>query len=248
MITMIYWHPVLATTVVRVLGGQPTLHLVGWLADPPIPHPLSAPRRPSPDPLCATTRWKHACSLQQAEPDFQQDWEMAQREQGQTLKSGNQCLLTLAHCFSLRNETMRAIQLCQKTSIYAQILKEDQYVLAMAFMSLGVAYLRGARECGHASFYVNALLYCQEARPLAYEKDPQNDPIDVFTIVQLSRLDTPLNWGRVTSLGTPQIRGRITMDTSKQFCPNPMCSARGKMGEGTITGSERESSGLLSRR
>ncbi|GHO79562.1 hypothetical protein KSD_73330 [Ktedonobacter sp. SOSP1-85] len=40
MITMIYWHPVLAATVVRVLEGLPALHLVVWLADPPIPHPL----------------------------------------------------------------------------------------------------------------------------------------------------------------------------------------------------------------
>ncbi|GHO76430.1 hypothetical protein KSD_42010 [Ktedonobacter sp. SOSP1-85] len=101
---------------------------------------------------------------------------MAQREQGQTLKSGNQCLLALAHYFSLRNEAMRTIHLCQKASIYAQILKEEQYVLAMVFMSLGVAYLRRARECGHASFYVNALLYCQEARPLAYEEQAQKDP------------------------------------------------------------------------
>ncbi|GHO56312.1 hypothetical protein [Ktedonobacter robiniae] len=40
MITMIYWHPALAATVVRVLEGLPALHLAGWLADPPIPHPL----------------------------------------------------------------------------------------------------------------------------------------------------------------------------------------------------------------
>jgi len=39
MITMIYWHPALAATVVRVLGGLPALHLVGWLATPPILHP-----------------------------------------------------------------------------------------------------------------------------------------------------------------------------------------------------------------
>ena len=30
------------------------------------------------------------------------------------------------------------------------------------------------------------------------------------------------------------------MDTSKQFCPNPTCSARGKMGEGTITIHEKQ--------
>ncbi|WP_236601107.1 hypothetical protein [Ktedonobacter sp. SOSP1-52] len=40
MMTMIYWHPILAATVLRVLGSLPALHLVGWLADPPIPHPL----------------------------------------------------------------------------------------------------------------------------------------------------------------------------------------------------------------
>ena len=40
MITMIYWHPILAAAVLRLLGGLPAHHLVGWLADPPIPHPL----------------------------------------------------------------------------------------------------------------------------------------------------------------------------------------------------------------
>ena len=117
--------------------------------------------------VCATTWWKHTYSLQQAEPYFQHGWELAQREQGQTLKSGILCLLALAHCASLRNETMQAIQLCGQAVVSAQTLKEEQHVLAMAFMALGIAYLRGAREYGHASFYANARLYCQEALDLA---------------------------------------------------------------------------------